>query len=113
MTKIALPWPPKELLPNARPHWAAKARATKTYKSHCGWHIHAQGAGYFKGASKYIFTFCPPDKRRRDLDGMLSSFKPGIDAISAISGIDDSKFEFTVLRGDVVINGIVLVEILT
>ena len=29
---ITLPLPPKELSPNARPHWAVKARAIKSYR---------------------------------------------------------------------------------
>src|SRR3546814_6926311 len=38
--------------------------------------------------------FYPPDKRRRDLDNMLASFKYGIDAVAEAMGVDDSLFEF-------------------
>ena len=30
--QINLPWPPRELSPNARVHWAKKAKAAKAYK---------------------------------------------------------------------------------
>src|SRR3546814_7576318 len=42
--------------------------------------------------------FYPPDKRRRDLDNMLASFKYGIDAVAEAMGVDDSLFEFRLCR---------------
>ena len=32
---IDLPWPPKELSPNARVHWTKKAKAAKAYRLEC------------------------------------------------------------------------------
>ena len=34
---VELPLPPKDLSPNVRKHWAAKARATKKYRTACAW----------------------------------------------------------------------------
>ena len=42
---FTLPWPPKELSPNARLHYMAKARAKKAYRQACGWTARQQGAG--------------------------------------------------------------------
>lgn len=36
--------------------------------------------------------FYPPDKRRRDDDGLLASFKPHRDGIADALHIDDSRF---------------------
>ena len=33
---LHLPWPPKELSPNARVHWAKKSKAAKAYRLQCG-----------------------------------------------------------------------------
>lgn len=56
-------------------------------------------------------AFCAPDKRRRDLDNLLAMTKQGIDAIAEILGIDDSRFEYTLRRGDTVKHGAVVVTI--
>lgn len=33
---VTIPLPPKVLHPNARPHWRARARATRAYRRDCG-----------------------------------------------------------------------------
>jgi crossover junction endodeoxyribonuclease RusA len=38
--------------------------------------------------------YAPPDKRRRDTDGMLSACKSYLDGIADHIGLDDSKFVF-------------------
>ncbi len=55
--------------------------------------------------------FCPPDRRRRDLDNMFASFKHGIDAVAEAIGIDDYGFAFTIARGEPVKGGSVQVTI--
>ena len=113
MTQLTMPWPPKELSPNARLHWAKKAAAVKAYKNVCMWTMKAKGDGYMKGASKFKITFCPPSKRRMDADNMVARFKAGFDALSHVSGVDDSEFEWTYVRGHVCDGGAVVVEVLT
>jgi crossover junction endodeoxyribonuclease RusA len=109
--KITLPWPPRDLHSNAREHWAAKARITKSYKTDC-WYLFMEHRHKIKGKTKFALTFCPPDNRRRDMDGMESSFKAGIDALSIATGVDDYFFEFEKpVRGDPVSGGAVIVEV--
>lgn len=57
-------------------------------------------------------TFNPPDKRKRDLDGGLSSLKQSLDGIATALTIDDSRFSpITLKRGEVRKGGEVVVEI--
>ncbi|MEJ7933513.1 hypothetical protein WG907_04475 [Sphingobium sp. AN558] len=62
-------------------------------------------------AAHLTLRFCPPDRRRRDLDNMLASFKQGIDAISETIGLDDYHFGLTLSRGEPVKGGSVEVTI--
>jgi hypothetical protein len=56
--------------------------------------------------------FHPPDRRRRDLDGMLSACKPFLDGIADAMGIDDHQLNPLILeRLDPVPNGVVIFEI--
>lgn len=56
-------------------------------------------------------TFHPPDKRRRDLDGMLSSIKSHLDGLADSLRVDDIRFELSIKRGEPVKLGRVEVEI--
>ncbi len=113
MTRIELPWPPRELHPNARIHWAAKARITRKAR------LWAQQATWAAGirkaqpdtALKATAVFAPPDNRRRDTDGMLSSIKAYLDGISDVIGIDDSKWQLALRREDPRKGGAVFVEL--
>ena len=110
---ISLPWPPTALRPNASSpgSWRKKQTAAKHYKAIClllcrpSWLFHWD-AGNFPSAHLTI-TFRPPDKRRRDLDNMLASFKQGIDAIAETMGVDDYHFGYTILRGEPIKDGAV------
>ena len=104
---IELPWPPKELLPNARVHFRKKNALAQAYKGYC---ILLTPKSIPDGTHLSI-TFNPPDKRRRDLDGMLSSFKWGIDAIASVLCVDDYVFSLSLKRGEPVKGGRVVVEI--
>lgn len=97
---VDLPWPSRMLHPNARVHWARKAKATKAAKLAAG--IAARKAQIPRidaEALKVTAIFSPPDNRARDIDGMLSSIKAYLDGISAVVGIDDSKFNIELCRG--------------
>lgn len=114
MTTITLPWPPKQLSPNARIHWATKARHAKGYKTAC--YAIARQAGllppYHTGKIALRLDFCPPNKCRRDLDNLLASMKAGIDGVAWALGVDDSRFTFAIsLADDVVRGGAVRVQI--
>ena len=98
---VSLPWPAKELSPNARTHWAAKARAVKGYRLACAWHAAEQKIRKMKAPISATITFHPPSRRRMDIDNMLARAKAGIDAVSDAIGVDDSRWEFTLIRGDI------------
>lgn len=111
--KLTLPWPPKELTPNAkrRTHWRRYQPITKAYREQCGWLARAAGA-QSDGALRIVaVTFCPPDRRRRDDDGMISAFKAGRDGIADALGCDDHKFRPTYAFAEPVKGGAVIVEI--
>jgi len=87
-----LPWPNKDLSPNARVHWSRKSRVTKAYRSTC--HILCRASGIKAPAGRLLVAleFIPPDKRRRDLDNLLASCKGLLDGIAGALGVDDSLF---------------------
>ena len=87
---IILSWPPRDLHPNARVHFHAKAKATKAYR-YAAWAT-ALGEGPELPEARPIaltVEFSPPDNRRRDVDGLLSSIKAGLDGISDAYGLND------------------------
>ena len=93
--EIELPWPAKELSPNARQHWAQAARAKKAYRQRCRALGEAGGlATTPKGAEAVLvgLTFFPPDKRARDWDNLLASMKSGLDGLADAMGVDDSRW---------------------
>lgn len=92
-----LPWPPKELNPNARVHWAKLAKVKKSYRQHCAWQAVRDGLKRQSPecAPAVHLTFCPPNKRRRDWDNLLASMKAGLDGLSDVLGIDDSRFRIS------------------
>lgn len=78
---IELGFPPPELEPNARPNRYAKARAAKLYRWSCNvlCRKETQGQPMKPGASVSV-TFRVRNKRR-DLDNLVASFKPGQDGL--------------------------------
>jgi crossover junction endodeoxyribonuclease RusA len=113
MLEFRLPWPPKELSPNKRLHWARKSKATKAYREACGLLMLAETEASSIQAEglNLDITFCPPDKRRRDRDNMIASFKAGQDAISDVVGIDDRHFIPTYRVGEPIKGGAVVIRI--
>lgn len=111
---ISLPWPSSDLSPNARLHWAAKARAVKQARSLAAWEAAASRQfERLKGAERLSarLTFSPPDERRRDTDNMLASAKPYIDGIADVIGVDDSKWSISLHRSGPVKGGAVQVQV--
>lgn len=99
--RVELPWPPKDVSPNARGHWTKLHRAKRAYGHACGWECHAQNVKPMSAeAIKATITFRAPDRRARDIDNMLASIKAGIDAVAETIGIDDSKWSITIARGE-------------
>jgi crossover junction endodeoxyribonuclease RusA len=86
---IVLDWPPKALHPNARTHYHEKAAAAKAYRSAGYWRAQMAEASFVAGSMAARISFYPPDNRRRDLDGMLSAIKAGIDGIADYYNFSD------------------------
>ena len=106
---IQLPFPPAKLSPNARCHWAQKARVAKQYKLIC-FALLSQHRAALKGRDSFALQFLPPDRHRRDIDNMLAASKQAIDALSEITGVDDSRFQLTIAKGDPVKGGAVVIS---
>ena len=93
---IVLSWPQKELSPNWRGHWAVKAKAVKAYRKAAGWAtVASKDKVEGEGAIDVHISFFPPDKRHRDMDGMLSSIKAGLDGIADGLAVNDSRFRIS------------------
>lgn len=92
--EVTLPWPPKQLSPNARVHWSVKSKAAKAYRAAC--HALTKEAKLIApetdGRLHLWLDFYPPDRRARDDDNMIASFKSGRDGIADALGIDDKRF---------------------
>lgn len=89
-----------------------RASAAKAYRTQAHWtakaaHVSAPDAGEIM----LRVTFNPPDRRRRDLDGMFASAKAGLDGIADALAADDYRFAFMIRRAEPVKGGRVLVEI--
>lgn len=107
---VKLPWPPRGLWPNYRHHWASMARAKRNYRS-TAWALAKEEGGTMAGRLAVHLTFCPPDKRRRDMDNMLAAMKAGLDGISQAIGVDDSLWSLSLRVGDIVPGGAVYVTL--
>ncbi len=114
MKELTLPWPSRDLHPNSRVHWAKRAKAAKAarwtgyYETWmCSWHQNVP-----EGKIHLWIDFYPPDKRKRDDDGLLASFKPFRDGIADSMGIDDNRFiSHPYVKDEVVKGGEVRVRI--
>jgi len=93
MTTIKLPWPPKDLSPNARVHWSKRSKAAKSYRLACAT-LTKQAAPKLPESERLVLwiTFYPPDKRHRDDDNLIAAFKSGRDGLAEALGINDKRF---------------------
>lgn len=97
--RLILPWPPAALSPNGRLHWASKARAVGQYRRACWAQAMEQGARRIEADRLHVaLTFVPPDRRRYDLDNLLSRMKAGLDGLAAVLGVDDSRWSLSIER---------------
>jgi len=109
---IELPWPPRELSPNARVHWRRKNKIAQRYKADCHLLTIHSGLKAPGGPLVLDIEFVPPSRQRRDDDNCLAAFKSGRDGIAAALGIDDSRFSTKFkLAKDPVRGGMVRVRI--
>lgn len=109
--QIELPWPPKELSPNARIHWAKLAKAKKAYRHECAVSARSQGLGRMDAKKLHLsLTFFAPTRRAYDLDNALARMKAGLDGLADVLGVDDKHWSLGIQRGDAPA-GMVLVEV--
>jgi len=99
LPELTLPWPDPHLSPNARVHWASKAKAASAARERAGFSALAQGWSARSAtrlpSDAYLhlwIDFYPPTRRHRDDDNLLSSFKPYRDGLSDALGINDMRF---------------------
>lgn len=102
--EIILPWPARELSPNARTHHMAKAKAAKKYRAECtlisraakqvNQHQLAELQSHIESGAVLAMwiDFFPPDRRQRDDDNLIASFKNCRDGLADALGINDKRF---------------------
>jgi crossover junction endodeoxyribonuclease RusA len=109
---LTLPWPSRDLHPNARAHWAKKAKAVKNARTVAGWTAKETGIGKIDAnALRVTAVFFPPNNHQRDIDGMLSSCKAYFDGLADVVGVDDSRWEIAAKREAACAPGSVVLEI--
>lgn len=109
---IQFPWPPKELSPNARSHFHAKARIAKAYREQAYWISRIDPLTLpADGEIPLLVEFFPPDARKRDLDNMLSSAKAMLDGFSDAHVVNDQRFTLTIRRCEPTPKGKVIVRL--
>jgi crossover junction endodeoxyribonuclease RusA len=98
MIRLEFPWPPKQLLPNARGHWAARHKFTKSART-LGWGLTlteiTKGAKLpSDGDIVLSYEFTPPAGRGRprDEDAVMSGCKAYRDGIADALNVNDSRF---------------------
>lgn len=97
---ITLPWPPSQLSPNTRQHWAVLAKAKKQYRAACANVARAHGLvpATDAGALHLILTFYPPTRRAFDLDNLLARMKSGLDGLADVMSVDDSRWSLSIQK---------------
>lgn len=114
---IALPFPDKNLMPNAarRLHWHTRAGYAQTARmiGKVETLNQARDAEFCKADALAVeIEFCEPNKAKRDLDGMLSAIKPTLDGMADALEVDDKQFNpITLRRGERCKGGKVIVSV--
>ncbi len=107
MKHVILPWPYEALWPNARPHWAQKAKAVKAYRFAAKTMCNGAKPGVVR------ITFCPkPFGPLPDKDNCISAFKAGQDGIADALGVNDRDLIVTHEFGSRCRDGGVIVDII-
>lgn len=116
---VEIGWPDRRLSPNSRAHWRARQAPKKALRQEAHWAALAAD-GYDAVIETYrdndkpipiLFTFCPPDRRPRDMDNIIASLKAGCDGLADAIQCDDRRFVPTFKWGEVVKPGKVVIEL--
>lgn len=106
------PWPDPRLSPNKRIDRRALVSVKQVAKESAYYITKYSDTVVLDTDLQLTLTFCPPDKRKRDLDNLYASFKAYQDGMMELLGVDDSRIDrVTLKRGAVVAEGKVIVEI--
>ena len=105
MIEVVLGWPPSDLSPNKRLHWAKVASAKKHYRQACLSVTKEQLKKYGKCndlPERLVLemTFIPPDRRSYDRDNLVARMKSGIDGLSDALRINDKRFNTVISTMD-------------
>jgi crossover junction endodeoxyribonuclease RusA len=110
---VTLPWPNKVLSPNSRAHWAVRSNAVGKARHNAFCLVLEQiGRREVEWPRPHLsWEFCPPSRRRYDVDNLIAQHKAAQDGIADALGIDDSRFVSTYQLGSPVKGGAVHVTI--
>lgn len=101
MIELTLPFPPSDLSPNSRSHYMKLAKAKAFYRHACATTAQSQGLAKIDAKALHAdFVFYPPNRRRYDLDGLLSRCKAGIDGLVDVCGVDDYFWSMSLSRSE-------------
>ncbi len=96
--RIDLPWPHRDLSPNARKHWGAKSRATKTARAFAGYAAWEAGVRKLDADRLNVTLLFSPPSARVDTDNAIAACKAYFDGVADVVGVDDSKWTLTIRR---------------
>ena len=106
MIEVVLGWPPSDLSPNKRLHWAKLASAKKQYRQKCN-SVAKEQLKKYKKITENIperlvleMTFIPPDRRSYDRDNLVARMKSGIDGLADALKINDKRFNTVISTMD-------------
>lgn len=112
--RVILPWPHRNLSPNARVHWAVKARSVKNAR-HAARVLTLQALKLrrpdWSAGVLLHWNFHPKTANLPDGDNAEAACKSYRDGIADALGIDDSNFTTTYTMGEPVKGGAVHVTI--
>lgn len=115
--EIVVPWPDKRLSPNRSNgrFWGAVSKlrleARERSKELANIYKHDVENCYEGGSIELHIVFYEPNKRRRDIDGMLSGLKPTLDGIADGFGVDDYQFGPIILSRGIDVNKVGFVKL--
>ena len=113
MLELRLPFPAKELSPNARLHWAKVAKVKKAHRADA-YYTALPFRGIYTGDEKLRLElkFYKPSRRAMDRDNLLSRMKASLDGIADGLGINDRNFDPVVVSVADQIGGYVEIKIM-
>lgn len=116
MLEVTLGFPPSDLSPNKRLHWAKLAKAKKRYREAC-WGItleqlQQQTWSLPDGDLVLEMLFVCPDRRTYDRDNLTARMKSGLDGMCDAIKIDDKRFATVIVKvAPEIIGGFVKIKV--